>query len=214
MNQKTLPAPLRQAARPRPRISDRLARAIDDAVAVGPRDAEGRLVRSDGWTPERIRIFLEALADHGTVEDAARVAGMSRSSAYAFRRREEGRAFAEAWDGAVLLARPVLADELMSRAMHGCVELIIRDGEVWGERHRFDNRHARAMLTRLDQKALAGDEKSVASRLVAGAFDAFVDIVCAGGGEAADEFLRSRAEAGSDGTPQRFEIVFVRPDPQ
>jgi hypothetical protein len=213
MNQKALTAPPRNAARPRPRVSDRLAKAIDDAAA-GPRDTKGRLVRNDGWTPERIRVFLEALADLGTVEDAARVAGMSRSSAYAFRRREEGRAFAEAWDGAVLLARPVLADALMSRAMHGCVELIVRDGEVWGERHRFDNRHAMAMLTRLDQKALAADDKSVTARLVAGAFDAFVDIVCAGGGEAADAFLQSRAEAGPDGTPQRFEIVFVRPKPQ
>jgi hypothetical protein len=217
MNQKTLPAPSRQAAsRSRPRISDRLAKAIDDAAAAGPRDSNGRLVRSDGWTPERIRIFLEALAEFGTVRDAARVAGMTKSSAYAFRRREDGRAFAEAWDGAVLLALPALADELMSRAMHGCVEIIVRDGEVWGERHLFDNRHARAMLTRLDQKALAVDPESVTAQLVAGAFEPFVDIVCAGGGEAAEAFLQSRAEAkaGPDDAPRCIEVRFVRPEPE
>jgi hypothetical protein len=140
---------------------------------------------------------------------------MARSSAYAFRRREEGRHFAEAWDGAMLHARPVLADELMSRAMHGCVEIIMRDGEVWGERHRFDNRHARAMLTRLDQKALAGDGESTNARIVANAFDRFVDIVCAGG-EGVEEFFLSQAgaAAGPGGAPRCMEIRFVSAKPE
>lgn len=179
----------------------------------------GRDVRSDGWTPERIRTFLETLAETGTARDAARAAGMSKSSAYAFRRREEGRHFAEAWDGAMLHARPVLADELMSRAMHGCVEIIVRDGEVWGERHRFDNRHARAMLTRLDQKALALDGESATARIVASGFDRFVEIVCAGGA-GAEDFFRSHAGAaaalggGPGDGPHRVEIRFISAKPE
>ena len=220
MNRKALPAPPRQAAsapRSRPRISERLARQIDDAVAAGPRDAKGRLVRSDGWTPARMRIFLEVLAGCGIARDAARAAGMSRSSAYALRMRTEGGDFAKCWRGAVLASRPALEDELMSRAMHGCVEIIVRDGEVWGEKHSFDNRHSRAMLTRLDKMAIAEDRESVTARHIAGALDEFIDIVCAGG-EGADEFLRARAEAEADAQPdqgpRRLEVRFVRPEPE
>jgi hypothetical protein len=219
MNRKSPPAPPRQddgpAASPRPlaRISDRLNRLIEDAVAACPRDSGGRRVRSDGWTPERIRVFLEALTEFAVVEAAARAAGMSKSSAYAYRWRPGGRAFGKAWDGALFLARPALADELMSRAMHGCVEIITRDGEVWGERHRHDNAHARAMLTRLDQQVTALDRESATARLVAENFEEFVDIVCAGGGEAAEAFLRARAEeeAGQDDGPRQIEVTFVSP---
>jgi hypothetical protein len=44
------------------------------------------------------RIFLVALLDFGCVARAARAAGMSRSSAYALRRRLAGTAFARTWD--------------------------------------------------------------------------------------------------------------------
>jgi hypothetical protein len=217
MNNESLPAPaaLRAApATPAARISDRLTQAIDKAAA-GPRDSNGRLVRSDGWTPDAIRIFLDVLAECGTVRDAARAAGMSRSSAYAFCRRKEGQDFADAWDGALLHARRHLAGEMMSRAVHGCVEVIMRDGQVWGERHRYDNRHSMAMLTRLDQKALASDAESERARLVAGAFDEYVDLVCAG--EDTDEFFESRAEeeADRDGAPPfHMDVHFIKAKPQ
>ena len=38
-------------------------------------------VRHDGWTPERQRLFLVALAALGTVDAAAQAVGMSRISA-------------------------------------------------------------------------------------------------------------------------------------
>jgi len=165
------------------RTSDRLS---------PPPDVDTRTPRADGWTPSRIRIFLDSLAECGVVADAARAAGMSKQSAYAFRNSARGRGFDVAWRSALLLARRRLADEVLSRALNGCVEVIIRDGEVWGERHRFDNRLTMAVLTRLDALASSLCQLDDGPRRVAHEFEAFVDSVCAGGDEAA-EFLRSRA---------------------
>ena len=191
-------APVSNApARPRPRLSDRIAEPFLDAPPAPDPDLDPTPTsrRHDGWTPERIRIFLESLATCGVVEDAARAAGMSKQSAYALRNRAKGRAFHLAWNAALNLARHRLADDLYSRAVHGCVELIVRDGKVWGERHRFDNRFSMAVLARLDRLALAGDEENRNARMVAEEYDEFLDIVCANAdGEAAD-FLASRREA-------------------
>jgi len=158
-----------------------------------PPDVDTRTPRADGWTPSRIRTFLDTLAECGVVADAARAAGMSKQSAYAFRNSARGRAFDTAWRAALLLARRRLADEVMSRALNGCVEVIIRDGEVWGERHRFDNRLTMAVLTRLDALADSIRQLDDGPRRVAHEFEAFVDSVCAGDDEAA-EFVRARAE--------------------
>lgn len=61
--------------------------------------------RRDGWTPERQRVFIAALARTGCVGRAAAAAGMSRESAYRLRRREGAARFAAAWDS-ILAARP------------------------------------------------------------------------------------------------------------
>ena len=111
--------------------------------------------------------------------------------------RADGRLFALAWDGALRLARPRLVDEALSRAVHGCVELIYRDGKVWGERHRYDNRLLMSVIGRLDLKAVQTDRENENARIVAEEFDQFVDIVCAGDGDAGAEFLELRRYGGS-----------------
>src|SRR4030095_11038981 len=134
-----------------------------------------RAPRRDGWTPERVTLFLTALAQCGSVEHAARAAGMTKQGASALRSGAGGRAFALAWDAAVeQLAHARVADEVRSRALHGCVELIVRDGKVWGERHRFDNRLTMALLTRLDAKRDSRREEDIDTRIVAGEFEQFV----------------------------------------
>ncbi|PCG08993.1 helix-turn-helix domain-containing protein [Sphingomonas ginsenosidimutans] len=50
------------------------------------------------WTPARQRIFLAALHDSGSVAQAARAAGMSRSSAHRLRIRLAGTPFVGMWD--------------------------------------------------------------------------------------------------------------------
>ena len=178
------------------RISDRLPESlIEPAVDAGRDSRSGRARRSDGWTPERVRVFLEALAQCGVVEDAARAAAMSPRSAYNLRNSAKGAAFRIAWDGACHLARRHIADVVVSRALHGCVEVIIRDGKVWGERHRNDNRLTMAVLARLDRQCESNTEENRIARIVAQEYDRFLDIACADG-EGAAEFISARGGEG------------------
>src|SRR6187402_1009361 len=151
-DEPAVPPTFLAANRPAARVSSRLTESLIEPALDAGRDVRpDRATRVDGWTPDRIRIFLNALAECGVAGDAARAAGMSKQSAYNLRNRTRGRAFHNAWNAAEHLARRRVAGDLMSRALHGCVEIIVRDGQVWGERHRFDNRLTMAVLTRLDQ---------------------------------------------------------------
>jgi hypothetical protein len=155
--------------------------------------AAARAVRHDGWTPERQRIFLDMLARTGVVADACRAAKISRDSAYAFRRRAAGAAFAIGWDAALLIARGAIADDVMSRARHGVVDRLYKDGELVAERHRYDNRLTMAVLARLDRVADGLGENAPVARAAAQEWDQFLDSVAEGGSEEAARFLRNRA---------------------
>ena len=181
---------------PGARVSDSLTLHFEGALEAAVQPGSGRAARHDGWTPDRIRSFLGTLAQTGSVTVAAKAAGMAVQSAYRFRNRADGRLFHLAWEGALRLARPRLVDEALSRAIHGCVELIVRDGKVWGERHRFDNRLLMSVIGRLDLKAVQSDRENENARIVAEEFDQFVDIVCAGDGDAGAEFLALRHRGG------------------
>jgi hypothetical protein len=93
--------------------------------------------RADGWTLERQRKFLEALAEGAPVRAAAAGVGMSHVSAYALRRRAEGRAFAQGWDAARTIGRGALAarvEELAwDRAVNGTDRQHFRHGEPVAE---------------------------------------------------------------------------------
>jgi hypothetical protein len=171
---------------------------IEDALDAGRDPRPGWGQREDGWTPERICTFLRALTQSGVVAEAARAAGMSRQSAYALRARASGRAFQLAWRAAFLIARQRLADELMARAIHGQTEKIVRDGKVWGERHRHDNRLGLAMLARFDRQSRSDDEESAVVRFVAEEFEQFLEIASADG-KGAVEFVESRKALGYQG---------------
>ena len=176
--------------------ADRLAldALIEAALDAGRDPRPGRAQRADGWTSERIRTFLEALARGAGVSVAAAEAGMTARSAYHLRRRAE--AFRLAWDTAQQSARPPAAGPFRSRVMHGYVEPIIRHGKVWGERHRFDNRHTMAVLTRLDRSIAANRRDKSELRIVAENFEEFLDIVCSGDAKAAADFIEARRQAG------------------
>jgi len=156
----------------------------DAAAAISP-------IRIDGWTAERMRIFLSVLSRCGSVSEAARNAGLSRQSAYALRNSERGRAFDLAWNAAHILAHRRLADDLLERAVHGQLELYVREGKVVGERHRFDTRLALSMLGRLDNRLGQVGPAGENARLGATEFEALLDLVC-DGGEGLAEFLAER----------------------
>lgn len=153
--------------------------------------APGRALRHDGWTPEKEAIFFRTLAATGVVADACRACGMSRDAAYSRRNSAAGRAFALAWEAALLLARPAAADDVMSRARHGVIDKVYRNGELVAERHRHDNRLAMAVLTRLDRLVEGLGEREPAVQAVAQEFDQFLDLLPQGN-KAAEAFLAIR----------------------
>jgi len=85
-------------------------------------------VRHDGWTPERQRLFLVALAAMGTVDSAAQAVGMSRISAYNLKRRVGAESFADEWDRALGFRRGMMFDYVMERAIHGVTTIKMRLG--------------------------------------------------------------------------------------
>ena len=178
-----------------------LANFAEDGSIVPPITASRR---ADGWTPERQRSFLEFVAAGHTVDSACRCVGLSPQSAYAFRARAAGAAFAIGWHAAHLLQRQKLADALTARALDGQTVTTTRADGTTVERHFFDNRLATTMLARADRLA-AGDApdrfgEGQAARLAAGEWERFLDIVAAptgseGSGPAqAGQFLALRRD--------------------
>ncbi|MGS1017090.1 hypothetical protein [Allosphingosinicella humi] len=166
-------------------------RSVWAPAFAGEQCTPARAPRHDGWTPARERQFCETLADCGVVADACRACGMSRDAAYAYRRRAAGRAFALAWDAALLLARSRVSDDVMSRAVHGVIDRVYRDGELVAERHRYDNRLTMAVLSRLDRQAEGFGENAPVVRAIAQEYDRFLD-VAAEGAVGAEGFLAAR----------------------
>lgn len=186
---------------------------VDPATlaALGASDAAAPTQRQDGWTTERRQTFLAALAEGHTVEAACAHVGLSVASAYALRRRAGGEAFALGWRAATLLARDRLADILTSRAIDGQIDTYTRADGQTVTRHRYDNRLATAMLTRLDRLAEEAPFATIdrgsyartlteedAARTVAIDFADYLDLVDADAGAARD-FV---SDALADRTPQ------------
>lgn len=154
--------------------------------------------RHDGWTPERQRRFCEHLAECGRVDQAASLVGMTRETAYRLRRRAEGRAFAVAWDAALLLARQRLIDETFELAFIGSVEQVVRDGQVIAERRKRDPRMLLATITRLGFPSALGNP---AAQAAAQEFDELLDCMesdAAGNAGASADFIETRAENSGD----------------
>ncbi|MEM7700360.1 MAG: hypothetical protein AAF251_00340 [Pseudomonadota bacterium] len=96
--------------------------------------------RHDGWTPERQRDFIEALADTGSVEAACRHVNMSTAGAYRIRRLPQAESFREAWVAALDLGVQRLEDVAMERALHGVEEPYCVRGEEVFTRTRYNDR--------------------------------------------------------------------------
>ena len=111
--------------------------------------------RRDGWTPERQRRFIAALAECRCVHRAVKAVGLSRESAYCLRRKSGAESFAAAWD-AILAARPVAPANLSllwHRAFYGTLKPIVRQGQVVAYLHAPDNRALMSLLRRMEQAA-------------------------------------------------------------
>lgn len=167
-------------------------------------DGEGMIPsrRQDGWTADRQRDFLVAVAEGATVEKAAALVGLSPQSAYSLRQRANGAVFALGWCAALLLQRQKLADDLTRRAFDGQTDTVTRADGSQVTRHRHDNRLALALLTRLDRHAEGRGDATTpeleAARLAAGEWQRYLDLVAADASPAqAGLFLAARAPVAS-----------------
>lgn len=106
--------------------------------------------RHDGWTPERQRGFIAALADCGIVARAARSVGMGARSAYALRRRPGAESFAIAWDMVEDEARERAFAYVMEHVTNGATRPRFYRGRFVGTVHGVENRMAMAALRALD----------------------------------------------------------------
>lgn len=97
-------------------------------------------VRRDGWTADRQRRFLAALAETGCVSEACAAVGLSARSAYSLRRRPDATAFAEAWNEALLVSTARLTALAFERATRGTVREYWKNGELVGESRQPSDR--------------------------------------------------------------------------
>src|SRR5688500_13122689 len=78
-----------------------------------------RKPRHDGWTPERQKAFVEALADTGSVSRAAAMVNMSPEGAYYLRRQPGADGFRRAWEAALDYGVARMKDIAFERAVEG-----------------------------------------------------------------------------------------------
>lgn len=117
-----------------------------DAHGLNPTDYHWvpvlRKRRADGWSPRRQRDFIAALADTGSVREAAKTVHMSPRSCYRLRREPGAENFAAAWDAAIHQASMQLVDIAFERAINGVAEKIEYDanGDPMEPRRRYNDR--------------------------------------------------------------------------
>jgi len=129
-----------------------LSAAAAEPAVTEPRPAvlPTRLtVRRDGWTAERQRLFLSALAESGNVAAAARAAGISARSAFRLRTHPQGEAFARAWDAALMTAAGGLLSMAFQRAIEGAPRRLVRNGRVVAEQREPSDRMLMFLLRHL-----------------------------------------------------------------
>ena len=113
--------------------------------------------RHDGWTADRQRRFIEALADLGSVRAAAHAINMAPEGAYQLRRLPEAESFRAAWEDALALGVQRLEDVAMERALNGVEVPVYHFGEVVGARRVYNDRLLMFMLRNRAAKRFAAD---------------------------------------------------------
>jgi hypothetical protein len=96
--------------------------------------------RRDGWTPEKQREFVEALADTGLIREAAARVGMTEQSVSRLRRRPDARAFDLACEAVLRPAARRLHAIAWERAIEGTIRRHYYHGELKAEERVYDNR--------------------------------------------------------------------------
>lgn len=95
--------------------------------------------RHDGWTPERQRAFIEALADTGCVSRAARMVNMAQANCYTLRRAPGAESFRAAWAAALDFGVQRLKDIAFERAIEGQLVPVFVGGKLMGFRRKYND---------------------------------------------------------------------------
>ena len=119
--------------------------------------------RRDGWTAERQRLFLNILANTGSVAHAAEAADITPRSAYRLRNHPQGAAFSAGWDAAVMRAANRLTTVAFERAITGTPREIWRDGRIVARASVPSDRLLMFLLRHLNP-ALFADDGDAAAR--------------------------------------------------
>jgi hypothetical protein len=98
-----------------------------------------RKYRFDGWTPERQRAFIAALAETGCVTRAAAMVNMSQANCYTLRRAPGAEEFRRAWDAALDFGLKRLKDIAFERAIEGYLVPVFVAGKLMGFRRRHND---------------------------------------------------------------------------
>ena len=103
--------------------------------------------RRNGWTEQRQRDFIAALARCGSVAGAARAIGMTARSAYRLLDAEGADGFARAWDEAADQGFARVQMRSLERSLTGDWVPIYRKGKLWRVERRYCDRLAIALLS-------------------------------------------------------------------
>lgn len=159
--------------------------------------------RRDGWTPEKQREFVEALADTGLVREAAARVGMTEQSVSRLRRRADARAFDLACEAASRPGARRLHAIAWERAIEGTIRRHYYHGELKAEERVYDNR----LLVYLLGKTQALVEPPAAAARVHGDWEGWMEAIKQGLPEPPapepdpeDEFDGSEVWQNMDGT--------------
>jgi hypothetical protein len=127
--------------------------------------------RADGWSAGRQAACLAHLADNGLVADAVRSVGMSLGGSYALRRTARGYAFNLGWEAALIIARRIVADQLMTAAIKGEQSQWVREDGVTTYT-RQNTKLSMALLDRVNPATALPEVLAVATR-----FDCFLQMI-------------------------------------
>jgi hypothetical protein len=120
--------------------------------------------RRDGWSEQRQRVFIAALALCGTVSAAARAVGSTARSAYRLLDAPGADSFAAAWDAAIDQGYARMQAEALERALKGAFVPVYRRGKLAQVEHRRCDKLAIALLNGQDRDPLAARRTAVSRR--------------------------------------------------
>lgn len=96
--------------------------------------------RSNGWSPDVQRRFIEALAETGSVDSACRRVGRASVGAYQLRCHPQGEGFRQAWEAALAIGVQRIEDVAMERALNGVEIPVYSYGKLVGTRRSYNDR--------------------------------------------------------------------------